>query len=76
MGDTSPYDAQIRVRTRVGECEGEPTGSPLAPPRASEARSILRSRDPVERLVRDGVLSEKEAQLGCVFLHVAQGVQE
>jgi hypothetical protein len=74
--DTSPYDAQIRVRTRVGECEGEPTGSPLAPPSASEARFTLRSRDPVERLVRDAVLSEKEAQLGRMFLHVTHGVQE
>jgi hypothetical protein len=65
-----------RGRTRVGECEGEPTSSPLAPPRASEARFTLRSRDPVERLARDGVLSEKEAQLGRMFLHVTHAVQE
>ena len=35
----------------------------------------IRSRDPVERLVRDGMLSEKEAQLGRMFLHVAQIVE-
>src|SRR6266567_317828 len=40
-----------------------------------EARFILRPRDPIERLVRDGVLSEKEAQLGRMFLHVTHGVQ-
>jgi hypothetical protein len=43
--------------------------------RASEARFLLRTQHPVERLVRDGVLSEKEAQLRRVFLHMAQGVQ-
>jgi len=32
----------------------------------------LRSRNPVERLVRDAVLSEEEAQMGRVFLDVAQ----
>jgi len=41
----------------------------------SATRFTLRSRDPVERLVRDAVLSEKEAQLGCMFLHVTHGVQ-
>src|SRR5260370_40572977 len=41
----------------------------------SATRFTLRSRDPVERLVRDAVLSEKEAQLGCMFLHVAHAVQ-
>ena len=45
------------------------------PARASVARFLLRSRDPVERLARDAVLSEKEAQLGRMFLDVAQGVQ-
>ncbi len=44
-------------------------------PRASEARFILRLPDPVESLARDSVLSQKEAQLGRMFLHVAQGVQ-
>ena len=29
--------------------------------------------NPVERLVRDAVLPEKEAQLGRMFLHVAHG---
>jgi hypothetical protein len=42
--------------------------------RASEARFLLRSSDPVKRLVRDAVLSEKEAQLGRMFLHVTHGV--
>ncbi len=51
--------------------DGEPTGASAN----SEARFILRSPDPVERLVRDGVLSEKEAQLGRMFLHVTHGVQ-
>ena len=46
------------------------------PTRASEAHFLLRSSDPAERFVRDAVLAEKEAQLGCVFLYVAQGVQE
>lgn len=31
---------------------------------------VLCSRDPVEIRVRDGVLAEKEAQLGRVFLDV------
>lgn len=39
------------------------------------ARFIRGSRDPVERLVRDAVLPEQEAQLGRMFLHVAQGDQ-
>ena len=43
--------------------------------RASEACFLLRTLNPVERLARDGVLSEKEAQLSRMFLHVAQGVQ-
>jgi hypothetical protein len=42
--------------------------------RASEACFLLRTLNPVERLARDGVLSEKEAQLSRMFLHVAQGV--
>ena len=44
-------------------------------PHASEARFILRLPDPVESLARDAVLSQKEAQLGRMFLDVAQGVQ-
>ena len=43
-------------------------------PRASEARFILRLPHPVESLARDAVLSQKEAQLGRMFLDVAQGV--
>jgi hypothetical protein len=44
--------------------------------RAKSAVGVpLRSPDPVKRLVRDAVLSEKEAQLGRMFLHVAHGVQ-
>src|SRR5579872_6201131 len=35
----------------------------------------LRSRNPVECLVRDAMLSEKEAQLGGMFLHVAHVVE-
>jgi hypothetical protein len=65
----------LRSTGPVWECKGGPTGSPLAPPLALAARFILRPRDPVERLVRDGMLSEKEAQLGRVFLHVAHIVQ-
>ncbi len=38
-------------------------------------RVTLRSRNPVERLVRDGVLSEEEAQLGRMFLDVAHIVE-
>ena len=36
---------------------------------------LLRTLNPVERLARDGVLSEKEAQLSHMFLYVAQSVQ-
>jgi hypothetical protein len=64
-------------KTSVWECTRRPDDhahSRLA--RASEARCILGSRDPVERFVWDGVLSEKEAQLGSMFLHVAHGMQE
>jgi hypothetical protein len=39
------------------------------------ARIILRSWNPVEVLVGDAVLSEKEAQLGCMFLDVAHIVE-
>jgi hypothetical protein len=59
----------------VRDGKGGSISSPLAPLRASVARFLLRSRDPVERLARDAVLSQKEAQLGRMFLHVAQGVQ-
>src|SRR5260370_855285 len=64
-----------RSRRVCGKARVGPRGSPLAPARASEARFLLRSRDPVERLARDAVLSEKEAQLGRMFLHVTHGVQ-
>jgi hypothetical protein len=43
--------------------------------RASASRFILRLPDPVEQLVRDGVLSKKEAQLGRMFLDVAQIIE-
>ncbi len=39
------------------------------------ARFLLRPRNPVKCLVWDGVLSEKEAQLGRMFLHVTHAVQ-
>jgi len=42
---------------------------PIDHPRASEARFLLRSRDPVKRLVRDAVLSEKKAQSFFFFSH-------
>ncbi len=66
------HSCLLRWKTHVWECEGGPTTTPT---RASEARFILRSWDPVERLVRDAVLSEKEAQLGRMFLHVTHAVQ-
>jgi hypothetical protein len=49
-------------------------GRPLRP-RLVAARITLRSRDPVEVRVRDGMLSEKESQLGRMFLDVAQIVE-
>src|SRR5690349_13916851 len=45
------------------------------PPALKPPRFLFRLPDPVERLARDAVLSQKEAQLGRMFLHVAQGVQ-
>jgi hypothetical protein len=59
----------------VWDGKGGSISSPLTPLRASVARFILGSRDPVERLVRDAALSEKEAQLGRMFLDVAQIVE-
>jgi hypothetical protein len=56
-----------------GNARADPTTTTT---RASEARCILRSRDPVECLAWDAVPSEKEAQLGRMFLHVTHGVQE
>ncbi len=58
---------------KMGQDYGERKVLCLA--RASAARFLLRSPDPVERLAWDAVLSEKEAQLGRMFLHVAHGVQ-
>ena len=69
---SSNHSCLLRWKTHVWECEDGPTTTPT---RASEARFILRSWDPVERLVRDAVLSEKEAQLGRMFLHVTHAVQ-
>src|SRR5438045_2224282 len=43
--------------------------------RSVVARFSLHSRDPVEVRGRDGVLSEEEAQLGRMFLDVAQTVE-
>ena len=51
-------------------------GLTTTPPRASETRRTLRSRNPVECLAWNAVPSEKEAQSGCMFLHVAHGKQE
>ena len=47
-----------------------PTRAPLRP------ASSTSSWNPVERLARDAVLSQKEAQSGRMFLHVAHGKQE
>src|SRR5207248_1328941 len=47
----------------------------MSHPRASPARFILRLPHPVEPLARDAVLSQKDPQLGRMFLDVAQGVQ-
>src|ERR1700687_5806993 len=71
----------LRRRTRIGqknarsESGNARVGPTTTPTRASEARVILRSPDPVERLAWDAVLPEKEAQLGRMFLHVAHSVQ-
>lgn len=61
------------MRTRIGQkrsktCKWEK--SALKP-----VCFLLRTLNPVERLAWDGVLSEKEAQLSRMFLHMAQGVQ-
>ncbi len=59
-------------------CSSFESGRPIGPPtlkRLVAVRFILGSRDPVERLVRNAVLSEEEAQLGSMFLHVAHGAQ-
>ena len=44
--------------------------------RASEVCFLLRTQHPVDRVARDGVLSEKETQLCRMFLYVAQRVQQ
>ena len=49
---------------------------PSSPLALKPARFLLRSWDPVEHLARDAVLSEKEAQLGRMFLDVTHGVQQ
>ncbi len=71
---------QSRIVSSLFRCESglgnALVGPTTTPTRASETRFILRSRDPVERLVWDAVLSEKEAQLGRMFLHVTHAVQE
>lgn len=59
---------------RVRECIGNPMGGLLRTGLVT-AGSNLRSRDPVEIRVPDGVLSEKEAQLGRMFLNVAHIVE-
>jgi hypothetical protein len=73
--DLARIGHRLNMRVWGKACVGS-TGSHLRLARASATRFILRSRDPVERLVRDAVLSEKEAQLGRVFLYVTHGVQE
>ena len=57
---------RLNMRVFGKACVG-PTGEPLAPMRTQLPGSSFARADPVERLVRDAVLSEKEAQLGCVF---------
>jgi hypothetical protein len=52
--------------------------TPTLTPTGAEGLSnlfLLRPQNPVDRLARDGVLSEKEAQLSRMFLYVAQSVQ-
>ncbi len=49
--------------------------NPIERAHASEACFLLRSHDPVDRLVGDGVLSQKETQLGRMFLHVTQIIE-
>ena len=73
LQNTPSSDAQIRVRTRMGQKRSE-TGT-WEKSALKLACFLLRTLNPVERLVRDGVLSEKEAQLSRMFLHMAQGVQ-
>lgn len=48
-------------------------GAGAEAPDLSTYSEALHSRDPVERLVRDTVLSEKEAQLGRMFLYMTHG---
>ncbi len=67
-------DFSCPLQERVQECTGDPMGRPLRT-RLVAARATIRSRDPVEVRVRDGVLSEKEAHLGRMFLDVAHSVE-
>ena len=64
----------LHFSDRVWGCTGNPTGRPLCA-RLVAAGFILRSRDPGEVRVRDGVLAEEEAQLGRMFLDVAHVVE-
>ena len=59
---------------RVWEGKSNPSGCPFRT-RLLAARFALRSRNPVERLVRDAMLAEHEAQLSRMFLHMAQIVE-
>src|SRR5690242_4987070 len=68
------YGSEPGVATVLGRRASARRGATRASAN-SATRFTLRSRDPVERLVRDAVLSEKEAQLGRMFLHVTHGVQ-
>src|SRR5512146_1733540 len=43
---------------------------------AARANVALRSRDPVERLFRDGMLAEEEAEVSRMLLDVAHVVEE
>ncbi len=65
----------VRKTRSLSLCGMAKAARSVYPTRASVARFLLRLRDPVERFVRDAVLSEKEAQLSRMLLDVAQGVQ-
>ena len=69
-GSLFHHDAQSRS-LGAHFLQGRPYRPPHPTARLVAARGTLRARDPVEVRVRDGVLSEKEAQLGRMFLDVA-----
>src|SRR5579859_1083922 len=61
--------ARIGHRLNIPVFGNARIGLPTSPLALKPTRVLLCSRDRVERLVRDTMLSEKEAQLGCMFLH-------